>query len=85
MSEPTGGRYSVSIGGDASGPVVAGHDNTLEITERRDTAEGAATDPGTRYAQDNRAADRGTVFAVSHGDMHVHQTPPAPAAPPPEA
>ncbi|MDA0563847.1 hypothetical protein LG943_05825 [Streptomonospora sp. S1-112] len=82
-------RYSITIGGNASGPVVAGNHNRVEAAERRDAAEAAAsaeagpaapTPHSPHYRQRNEAADHGTVFAVTHGDMHVHQTLPAPAA-----
>jgi hypothetical protein len=60
-------RYTIRIGGDASGVVVAGDDNRVEVHEP----------PGS--IQTNTAHDHGTVYAVTDGDMHIHD------APPPEA
>ncbi|WP_197319961.1 hypothetical protein [Saccharomonospora sp. NB11] len=64
MSAQEGDRYSVSIGGDATGPVVAGHGNVVETRPSDDGAQPSE--------QRNSVHDQGTLFAVTNGDMHVH-------------
>jgi hypothetical protein len=55
-------RFTIRIGGDASGPVVAGHGNTVETHQ-----------PAPESTQTNTANEHATVFTVMHGDMHVHR------------
>jgi hypothetical protein len=61
-------RNTIRIGGNASGPVVAGNDNRVEV--RQAAPESAAEDGGP--AMTNTAKDHGTVYAVMNGEMHVH-------------
>lgn len=63
-----GDRFTIRIGGDASGPVVAGHGN---IVETHQPAEDETATPGS--SQTNTANEHGTVFTVMHGDLHVHR------------
>lgn len=55
---------TVRIGGDAHGVVVAGDHNRVEVHE---TPEATQT---------NTARDHGTVYAVTDGDMHIHEPTP---------
>ncbi|UED84884.1 hypothetical protein [Streptomyces profundus] len=66
--------YSVHIGGNATGPVVAGHGNTIETR-----TEQPAEQPNERPAQapgptqTNLATDHASVFTVMNGELHVHR------------
>ncbi|MFF8281761.1 hypothetical protein ACF06W_03455 [Streptomyces albus] len=66
MTSSSGGRFTIRIGGDASGPVVAGHDNHVEV--HGDGGEGRESGP----TQSNAAHDHGTVYTVMNGELHVH-------------
>ncbi|BBC95989.1 hypothetical protein SRO_4813 [Streptomyces rochei] len=59
---------SIRIGGDASGPVVAGNDNRVEVPQAAPEAAGPV--------QNNTADGHGTVYTVMNGDLHVHHEPP---------
>ncbi|MEU2604102.1 hypothetical protein [Streptomyces albus] len=67
MTSSSGGRFTIRIGGDASGPVVAGHDNHVEV--HGDGGEGRE---GGGPTQSNAAHDHGTVYTVMNGELHVH-------------
>lgn len=67
MTSSSGGRFTIRIGGDASGPVVAGHDNLVEV--HGDGGEGRE---GGGPTQSNAAHDHGTVYTVMNGELHVH-------------
>jgi hypothetical protein len=71
-----GDRYRIHIGGNAAGPVVAGDNNHIEAAPPP-----ADDDARAASSQTNTAHDRGTVYAVQYGDLHVHQHP-APSRPP---
>ncbi|WP_234347634.1 hypothetical protein [Streptomyces specialis] len=71
----SGDEYTIRIGGNASGPVVAGHDNHVEVHH---PAPGPQPEP-VPSTQTNTAKDHGTVYAVTHGDMHIHHDGSAPA------
>ncbi|MEU2083820.1 hypothetical protein ABZ569_18365 [Streptomyces albus] len=66
MTSSSGGRFTIRIGGDASGPVVAGHDNHVEV--HGDGGEDRESGP----TQSNAAHDHGTVYTVMNGELHVH-------------
>ncbi|MFF8989831.1 hypothetical protein ACF09H_07735 [Streptomyces sp. NPDC014983] len=71
-------RHSVRIGGDASGPVVAGNDNRVEVHQDGPGADPEAAGP----TQNNTAEGHGTVFTVMNGDLHVHhEAPETPESP----
>ncbi|MEU8968391.1 hypothetical protein AB0D11_03795 [Streptomyces monashensis] len=70
-------RNTIRIGGDASGPVVAGDDNRVEV---RRVAPEPAPEPAAEPVpadngptQINTAEDNGTLFTVMNGELHVHQ------------
>lgn len=83
----SGIKFTVSIGGDASGPVVVGRDNHVEVHQSAPMPEPEpepvpASPPASQPAPDaaastqtNTAKDHGTVYAVTGGDMHIHQVP----------
>lgn len=77
MTPASGDRFTISVGGDASGPVVAGHDNHVEVGRPpADVPPGSSPDreeqaPG--HTQTNTANDHGSVFTVMNGEMHIHQ------------
>lgn len=89
MTSPPGDRFTVRIGGDASGPVVAGHGNHVEVHQELPGAgsgdtpapEQPAPGPAT---QTNTAKDHASVFTVMNGEMHIHQGdgPQTPTPPP---
>lgn len=68
----SGDQYNVRIGGDATGPVVVGGDNQVEVTNpappKTDGASTPAADPG----QHNIARDHGTLYSGQHGELHIH-------------
>ncbi|MGH4028602.1 hypothetical protein ACQB60_06650 [Actinomycetota bacterium Odt1-20B] len=55
--------------GKASGPVVAGDGNHVEIHHAAPEPAPAESGP----TQNNTAKDHGTLFTVMKGDLHVHQ------------
>ncbi|MBH5333387.1 hypothetical protein IHE55_00635 [Streptomyces pactum] len=89
MTSPTGDQYTVKIGGDASGPVVVGRDNHVEVHQDRPEAGSGGTPseaqpPPGPTTQTNTAKDHASLFTVMNGELHVHHgdgsTPPAPPA-----
>ncbi|MFF2377814.1 hypothetical protein ACFVUW_25845 [Streptomyces xiamenensis] len=76
MADSTGDHFSISVGGDASGPVVAGHDNTVEVHRA------AEPEAGAEPAQTTTVRDHGTAYTVMKGELHIHQDA---GARPPEA
>ncbi|WP_369205797.1 hypothetical protein [Streptomyces sp. PU-14G] len=73
MAPPPDNRYSVRIGGDASGPVVAGHDNHVEV-QQAPAADASAEGGNTPNTQTNTANDNASVYTVMNGELHIHQT-----------
>ncbi|MCX4744205.1 hypothetical protein OG455_01525 [Kitasatospora sp. NBC_01287] len=73
MQPPPGDRITIRINGDATGPVVAGRDNRVEVERPPDeNPAGAAERQAAGPTQTNTANDHGTLFTVMHGDLHVH-------------
>ncbi|GCD93091.1 hypothetical protein [Embleya hyalina] len=70
MTDGAGDRYSIRIGGDASGPVVAGHD--IHIETARSEPSAARVDEPSGDTQTNTAEDHATVYAVMDGEQHIH-------------
>jgi len=60
MTSAPGDKFTIRIDGDASGPVVAGHDNVVSHTQPAEST------------QTNTANEHGTVYTVMHGDLHLH-------------
>ncbi|UNS97077.1 hypothetical protein MMF93_11575 [Streptomyces tubbatahanensis] len=75
MAPAPDNSYSVRVGGDASGPVVAGHDNRVETRHApAGGASGAGDEPGnTPDTQTNTASDNASVYTVMNGELHIHQ------------
>jgi hypothetical protein len=72
MGPETGDEFIIRIGGDAYGPVIAGHNNRVKnVVENAGTTEGDENPP-TNSSQTNTASDDGTVYAVTNGDMHIY-------------
>lgn len=69
-----GDQFTIRIGGDASGPVVAGHGNRVETHEPQTEAAPADEPRRPDATQTNTAHEHGTVYTVMNGDMHVHHT-----------
>ncbi|MFB4195399.1 hypothetical protein [Streptomyces carpaticus] len=78
MSSPAGDRFTIRIGGDASGTVVAGHENRVEIHHSPEQPE-TATEPDreTGPSQTTTVRDHGTAYTVMKGELHIHADPPA--------
>ncbi|WP_097925590.1 MULTISPECIES: hypothetical protein [Streptomyces] len=79
MPPSTGDQYSISIGGDASGTVVAGHGNQVEVhrTGEPDAADAAAdanADAGA--TQRTTVRDHGTAYTVMRGELNIHHAAP---------
>ncbi|BBB02035.1 hypothetical protein RVR_9732 [Actinacidiphila reveromycinica] len=70
-----GDEFTVSIGGDASGPVVVGRDNHVEVHQPAPVSVPEPPPDAAASTQTNTAKDHGTVYAVTGGDMHIHQVP----------
>lgn len=72
-SSTPGNRYTIRITGDASGPVVAGDDNHVEV-HQPPTAAAVPAEPAPPAGptQTNTAHDHGTVYTVMRGEMHIH-------------
>lgn len=79
MPPSTGDQYSISIGGDASGTVVAGHGNQVEVHRtgeaEPDAADAdAAADAGA--TQRTTVRDHGTAYTVMRGELNIHHAAP---------
>ncbi|MFE7526364.1 hypothetical protein ACFU7Y_11635 [Kitasatospora sp. NPDC057542] len=81
MPPESGDRYTIRIGGDATAPVVVGHDNHVEVTNPQPGA-GTEEPPAVPASgagdstMNNTASGHSTVYAAMHGDIHVHQDAP---------
>lgn len=73
MPPSTGDQYSISIGGDASGTVVAGHGNQVEVNRTGEAEPDAAADAVADANADAGATqrttvrDHGTAYTVMRG------------------
>ncbi|MFI2316937.1 hypothetical protein AMK17_05960 [Streptomyces sp. CB00072] len=84
MPPSTGDQYSISIGGDASGTVVAGHGNKVEVNRTgeaepdaaavADAAADANADAGA--TQRTTVRDHGTAYTVMRGELNIHHAAP---------
>ncbi|MFF8499966.1 hypothetical protein ACF07L_04805 [Streptomyces anulatus] len=88
MPPSTGDQYTISIGGDASGTVVAGHGNQVEV-HRTDEAgpesaaaaeagagAGADADVDAGATQRTTVRDHGTAYTVMRGELNIHHAAP---------
>ncbi|MFD4175080.1 hypothetical protein [Streptomyces anulatus] len=82
MPPSTGDQYSISIGGDASGTVVAGHGNQVEVNRTGeadpDTAADAAAEANADAGATQRTTvrDHGTAYTVMRGELNIHHAAP---------
>ncbi|MFH8687823.1 hypothetical protein ACH4EC_13285 [Streptomyces anulatus] len=82
MPPSTGDQYSISIGGDASGTVVAGHGNQIEVNRTGEAEPDAAADTVADAAADAGATqrttvrDHGTAYTVMRGELNIHHAAP---------
>lgn len=86
MPPSTGDQYTISIGGDASGTVVAGHGNQVEVhgpgeagpatdsNANPDAAADANADAGA--TQRTTVRDHGTAYTVMRGELNIHHAAP---------
>ncbi|MET7303183.1 hypothetical protein [Embleya sp. NPDC005575] len=72
MAGTSGERFTVRIGGDASGPVVVGHDIRVEVHEAKPGTPAAQEDEAPGSTQTNTAEDHATINSVMHGEQHIH-------------
>ncbi|KQX36601.1 hypothetical protein ASD97_20615 [Streptomyces sp. Root63] len=78
MPPSTGDQYSISIGGDVSGTVVAGHGNQVEVHAPAEAgpeaAAEAAADAGADAGATQRTTvrDHGTSYTVMRGELNIH-------------
>ncbi|MEU5229741.1 hypothetical protein AB0G82_10790 [Streptomyces anulatus] len=85
MPPSTGDQYSISIGGDASGTVVAGHGNQVEVHRTGEPDPEAAADAAAADANADAVAgatqrttvrDHGTAYTVMRGELNIHHAAP---------
>ncbi|EHM28273.1 MULTISPECIES: hypothetical protein [Streptomyces] len=85
MPPSTGDQYSISIGGDASGTVVAGHGNQVEVhrtgepeAEPDAAADAVAADANADAGATQRTTvrDHGTAYTVMRGELNIHHAAP---------
>ncbi|MDX3487887.1 hypothetical protein ACH4MN_14060 [Streptomyces anulatus] len=85
MPPSTGDQYSISIGGDASGTVVAGHGNQVEVHRTGEPEPEAAADAAAADANADAVAgatqrttvrDHGTAYTVMRGELNIHHAAP---------
>lgn len=69
MPPSTGDQYSISIGGDASGTVVAGHGNQVEVHAPAEAGPEAAAEAAADAGADAGATQRTTVR--DHGTSYT--------------
>ncbi|WP_406247080.1 hypothetical protein OG944_15665 [Streptomyces anulatus] len=74
MPPSTGDQYSISIGGDVSGTVVAGHGNQVEVHAPAEAGPEAAADAGADAGATQRTTvrDHGTSYTVMRGELNIH-------------
>ncbi|MER7463991.1 hypothetical protein [Streptomyces sp. NPDC097981] len=86
MASTSGDRFTVSIGGDATGPVVVGHENTVETGPQQPAAPSTDTtadappadgSPEPAASQTNTADGHSNLFTVMEGDIHIHHDGPS--------
>ncbi|MEU5973604.1 hypothetical protein [Streptomyces sp. NPDC047315] len=72
MTNSSGDQFTISVGRDASGPLVAGHKNRVEVNgqSRSESPEPAGDDCGS--TQKNVAKDNASLYTVQNGELHVH-------------
>ncbi|WP_327331896.1 hypothetical protein [Streptomyces anulatus] len=78
MPPSTGDQYSISIGGDASGTVVAGHGNKVEVNRSGEAEPDAAADANADAGATQRTTvrDHGTAYTVMRGELNIHHAAP---------
>ncbi|WP_097964103.1 hypothetical protein [Streptomyces sp. or20] len=86
MPPSTGDQYSISIGGDASGTVVAGHGNQVEVHAPAEAGPEAAAEAAADAGADANAdagstqrttvRDHGTSYTVMRGELNIHHAAP---------
>ncbi|MEV7496452.1 hypothetical protein [Streptomyces anulatus] len=78
MPPSTGDQYSISIGGDVSGTVVAGHGNQVEVHAPAEAGPEAAADAGADAGATQRTTvrDHGTSYTVMRGELNIHHAAP---------
>lgn len=80
MTSASGDRFAIRIGGDASGPVVAGRENHIEVHHGQPDSQVDSVPSGGRQnprsTQTNTANDHGTVCTVMNGELHIHHNSP---------
>ncbi|MFJ9181730.1 hypothetical protein ACIRQO_01500 [Streptomyces anulatus] len=82
MPPSTGDQYSISIGGDASGTVVAGHGNKVEVNRTGEAEPDAVVDAAADANADAGATqrttvrDHGTAYTVMRGELNIHHAAP---------
>ncbi|MFD7673127.1 hypothetical protein [Streptomyces anulatus] len=78
MPPSTGDQYSISIGGDASGTVVAGHGNQIEVNRSGEAEPDAAADANADAGATQRTTvrDHGTAYTVMRGELNIHHAAP---------
>ncbi|WP_405188445.1 hypothetical protein [Streptomyces anulatus] len=86
MPPSTGDQYSISIGGDASGTVVAGHGNKVEVNRTGEAEPDAVADAAADANADANAdagatqrttvRDHGTAYTVMRGELNIHHAAP---------
>lgn len=69
MPPSTGDQYSISIGGDVSGTVVAGHGNQVEVHAPAEAGPEAAAEAAADAGADAGATQRTTVR--DHGTSYT--------------
>lgn len=78
MPPSTGDQYSISIGGDASGTVVAGHGNKVEVNRTGeadpDTVAEAAADTAADTAADAAADANAGAGTTQRTTVRDHGT-----------
>ncbi|RPK93314.1 MULTISPECIES: hypothetical protein [Streptomyces] len=82
MPSSTGDQYTIRIGGDVSGTVVAGHGNRTDAS-RTGEAEADATprvhadaDADAGATQKTTVRDHGTSYTVMRGELNIHHDAP---------
>ncbi|MFI6008766.1 hypothetical protein ACIBAG_08025 [Streptomyces sp. NPDC051243] len=72
MANKPSSQNKIHIGGNASGPVVAGERITVKVSQPAETN------------QTSTAKDDGTVYAAANGDIHIHHDDAEPGGDPEE-
>ncbi|GAB2915199.1 MULTISPECIES: hypothetical protein [unclassified Streptomyces] len=74
MPSSAGDQYTIRIGGDASGPVVAGRGNQVKVHRTGEAEPDSTVDADA--AQRTNVEGHGIAYTVMRGELNIHHDAP---------